>query len=145
VDIPKEFSTLAPGQQWRTFWDWSPARAKHPALKDEKRVTLTFTYLGVNKEELTEESTLDWATVEGRMFGEKRTMHHAAQAIIRIANVVAPKPRKRVPLPHQLAAFDAGVATHAPAPSTASPPAPMPGATSIWARLRSAWRARFDR
>ncbi|MBM7820119.1 hypothetical protein JOE63_002596 [Cellulosimicrobium cellulans] len=85
VPLPKEFSTLAPGQKWRTFWDWAPDRSTHPELENEKRVTLTFTYGGVAGSKPREESTLDWSVIDARTYGSKKTMHHAAIALEAIA------------------------------------------------------------
>ncbi|MFF2267058.1 hypothetical protein ACFVTZ_02250 [Cellulosimicrobium cellulans] len=147
VVIPQVFSMLAPGQQWRTFWDWAPARDKHPVLRDEKQVTLLFEYVGAEETVQHRESTLDWSVIDARTFGEKKTVHHAAKAIIRIADVIAPKPRRRVPLPHGVAGLVP--VTFAPgtdaAPLVDSVAAPKVSRPSKRERMHTVWRALFGR
>lgn len=87
VALPKRFSTLAPGQRWRTMWDWSPSRRDDPALTLEDQVT--FTYTGVeSRKRLVERSELDWTMVSSRTFADKKTIHHAAKELLEVRKIL---------------------------------------------------------
>ncbi|MBM7820118.1 hypothetical protein JOE63_002595 [Cellulosimicrobium cellulans] len=76
--IPTRFATLAPGQQWRTIWDWGPQRAKHDQLAEENQVTFTFDYVGVDGKPIRSQFDLDWADIQGRLWAKKKSLHHVA-------------------------------------------------------------------
>lgn len=84
VPLPSRFATLAPGQRWRTAWDFGTVRSKHPVLAQENRVTFWFDYEGVDGKPVRNESDLDWAEVAARWWTEKKTVHHAAMQLVEI-------------------------------------------------------------
>jgi len=88
VVIPTAIPFLAPGQEWRTFWDFSTDRAKGQ-LEAEDVVHVTISYLGVEGagRQVTN-ATLDWAIFKTRLFMTTKTTHHAAKALGDIASAL---------------------------------------------------------
>ncbi|WP_291382621.1 hypothetical protein [Demequina sp.] len=78
VQLPHEIAVLAPGQEWRTFWDHSPDR-KDAGLPD--RHVGTVNYLGINDEPISQPVVLDWSVFKSRIWTERRGMHDAATAL----------------------------------------------------------------
>ncbi|MGW9269060.1 hypothetical protein [Microbacterium sp. NPDC055599] len=77
VGIPT-FPVLAPGQEWRTSWVWTPDRERSelPA-RHEGFVT----FLGIDDEEFTSPVVLDLGIYTHREWIEVRGIHDAAQAL----------------------------------------------------------------
>lgn len=85
VWLPESIPYLAPGQEWRSAWDFGPSRATHPILRDEKRHVLTIGFDGIEgtpRQETT--AVLDWAAFEGRTYLTRKTLHDAASALTEI-------------------------------------------------------------
>ncbi|MBG6184690.1 hypothetical protein IWX65_002668 [Arthrobacter sp. CAN_A214] len=75
--IPESIHVLAPGQEWRTFWD-SVTDRHNSGLPTEH--TATVTYLGINQERLEFTTVLSWKFFESRLWFEIRGMHDLAEA-----------------------------------------------------------------
>jgi hypothetical protein len=69
---------LAPGQEWRTFWD-STIEREEANLPD--RYALTATYADSSGPLPPTPSVLDWSTFRHRTWLERKTVHHAAASI----------------------------------------------------------------
>jgi hypothetical protein len=86
VPFPTSLIFLAPGQEWRTLWDFGPDHARAQGIVDRYEVTAAYTdYLG--KEHSTP-SVLDWAFFRERVWVSNKTVHEAAEALDRIAGVL---------------------------------------------------------
>lgn len=78
VMFPEAFPFLAPGQEWRTFWD-SDIDRKRAELPDRYEFTAAFAdSLGV--EHITR-SVLDWSMFRHRMWPERRSTHDIAKVL----------------------------------------------------------------
>ena len=89
VWLPAVIPTLAPGQEWRTWWDTSAARIGSEVLRAENRHDVTITFQGARpgkRETLL--SVLDWGAYEGKLYSERKTLHHAAVALERLEETV---------------------------------------------------------
>lgn len=78
VAIPSPLAILAPGQEWRTSWEWGPDRNDSP-LPDRHVGQLT--YLGIGDVELTSPAVLDYGAYRKRHWVEVRGLHDAAKAL----------------------------------------------------------------
>ncbi len=121
VQIPDRFSTLAPGQRWRTMWDWAPDRMNHLELVHELQATLCFDYLGVDKKPIHHEFVLDWSQVQVRTFAEKKTVHHLTREVAKLRQTIERRDRQS---PMAL-----------PGPEPVAPAAGMPDGRGPVARL----------
>jgi hypothetical protein len=75
--IPETIHALAPGQEWRTFWD--SVRDRHDSgLPSEHTVAVS--YLGIGEKRLEFKTTLSWEFFAGRLWFEIRGMHDLAKA-----------------------------------------------------------------
>lgn len=123
--LPERFATLAPGQRWRTAWDFGSTRAEHRELATENRVRFSFDYLGVDGKPVHYDCDLDWAEVGARWWAKKRNVHHVAGALEAISKTLAEGlvvARRRSGRP------DAAAPTAAqPASAPATEPAPAEG------------------
>ncbi len=81
VWIPEEIPFLAPGQEWRTTWDFAPRRATS-SLDTEDRHVATVTFDGLEgTDRRTTQSVLDWSAFKHRRYIDRKTTHHAAEAL----------------------------------------------------------------
>lgn len=94
VGLPDVIRTLVPGQQWRTFFDHGPSRAK-TELPNLYAVTVTFTsrHRRVLRDrwKTTEHRyvfTLDLAALEVRHHVTQYGVHHAAKALREIRTTI---------------------------------------------------------
>ncbi|MFC9517530.1 hypothetical protein ACFTSD_17535 [Nocardiaceae bacterium NPDC056970] len=74
VEIPEPIAFLAPGQEWRTFWDAGYLRERS-GLPDRHEGTIGFT--DSNGRRLTTPVVLDWRTMQ-RLWTEVKTIHDVA-------------------------------------------------------------------
>lgn len=81
VAIPA-FPVLAPGQEWRTSWVWTPDR-KESGLPDRHDGFVTF--LGIGDEEFTTPVILDLSVYTHREWIEVYGVHDAAKALREIS------------------------------------------------------------
>ncbi|MGY1697034.1 hypothetical protein ACI780_19200 [Geodermatophilus sp. SYSU D00814] len=77
VPLPSSIPFLAPGQEWRTFWDNSVERAQD-RYKLPDRHDVAITYTDSFGDQHTTPSVLDWGVFRHRMWMNERTIHHAA-------------------------------------------------------------------
>lgn len=80
VWFPSVISFLAPGQEWRTTWDFAPRRMDSE-LKSEDRHEVKLVFRGIGREKRDSTSTLDWSQFKGRRFLEQRSIHHGVKAL----------------------------------------------------------------
>jgi len=78
VKVPDVIPVMAPGQVWRTHWDFGRERIKSE-LPD--RHVGKVTYLGINKAELSSDVILDWSIYKSRIWTVKHGMHDLAKAV----------------------------------------------------------------
>jgi hypothetical protein len=117
--LPERFATLAPGQRWRTAWDFGSTRADHHELKEENRVTFRFDYVGVDGKPVHTESDLDWAEIAARWWARKQTIHHATGELVGIRKALEAQSR---------VAWRRATRRDAAAPIASAHPAPAPAA-----------------
>jgi hypothetical protein len=90
VWVPEVIPILAPGQEWRTFWDDGPLRLACAELKGEDAHTIDISYDGVDRTgRQTTTSVLDWAAHRGRLFVHAKTIDDAATALHDISKSIA--------------------------------------------------------
>lgn len=77
LSIPGSISLLAPGQEWRTFWD-SGAERSSSGLPDKHLVSIS--YVGLTNEPMFFAGTLDWNFFKGIIYTERKGLHHLATA-----------------------------------------------------------------
>jgi hypothetical protein len=85
VTLPSAIPVLAPGQQWRTFWDSATSRYGK-ALPD--RYEGSITYRGVDDSELASPVVLDLAPLRARVYSKKLGEHESATALGDIVSVL---------------------------------------------------------
>ncbi|TFV52090.1 MULTISPECIES: hypothetical protein [Geodermatophilaceae] len=80
VQLPETIPFMAPGQEWRTFWDVGTERARDIYdLPDRYDVTVTYRdSLDVSH---TTPSVLDWGVFRHRMWTTEKTVHHATKEL----------------------------------------------------------------
>ena len=90
VWVPDVIPMLAPGQEWRTFWDDGPLRLACDELRGEDAHRIVITCDGVDRTgQQTTTSVLDWAAHRGRLFVQAKTMDDAAGALHDISQTIA--------------------------------------------------------
>lgn len=83
VKLPEAIPFLAPGQEWRTFWDHGSERSKEIYdLPTRHDVIVTFTDSFGDVHETP--SVLDWSIFVPRMFLTVKTTHHAVKQLEKI-------------------------------------------------------------
>lgn len=88
VWLPPSIPYLAPGQEWRTTWDYAPRRMESP-LKDVNKHTVTVGFDGLPKtSRRTSVAVLDWGAYKGRRYLDQKSTHDAAKALVAIAGIV---------------------------------------------------------
>lgn len=90
VWVPDVIPMLAPGQEWRTFWDDGPLRLACDELQGEDAHRIDITYDGIDgtgPQRTT--SILDWAAHRGRLFVQAKTMDDAASALRDMSKTIA--------------------------------------------------------
>jgi hypothetical protein len=89
VWVPGRIPMLAPGQEWRTFWDDAQERPKCDELRNEDAHRIVITYDGVEGTgRQTTTSVLDWAAHRGRLFVHAKTLDDAASALGDISTTI---------------------------------------------------------
>ena len=94
VALPAAMPFLAPGQQWRTFWDSSPDRLSSD-LPDRHDLHITFN--DSNGQPHTTAAVLDWVVFRQRMWMGEKTVHHAAKSLASIDKTLAALSRRSGP------------------------------------------------
>lgn len=75
--LPEMIHVLAPGQEWRTFWD--SVQTRHDSDLPTEH-TATVTYLGINQQRIESTMVLSWKFFEARLWFELRGIHDLAEA-----------------------------------------------------------------
>ena len=80
VRLPEAIPFLAPGQEWRTFWDNDVERSRGVyGLPDRYDITATYTdSFGTTH---TTSSVLDWSVFRQRMWLTEKTVHNVAKTL----------------------------------------------------------------
>jgi len=84
--LPECIPALAPGQVWRTLWDFFPERAKAD-LPSRHEAVLTYTDAQGDRLDPTP-SILDWAAYRGRLSVTTYDLHDAAEALREIGKIL---------------------------------------------------------
>ena len=87
VWLPESIPYLAPGQEWRTTWDFAPGRMKSE-LSDEDLHKVAITYRGLGRKERTSTAIFDWSAFKGRRYMDQKSVHHAAKALSDISTTI---------------------------------------------------------
>lgn len=88
VWIPETIPYLAPGQEWRTTWDIATRRIGNDALRDENVHQVVVEFDGLTKRRRRSTATLDWGAFKGRRYVDRKSIHHAAQALVELKKIV---------------------------------------------------------
>ena len=86
VWLPAGIPALVPGQEWRTWWDFSPQRFK-TELPDRHDALVSYSD-SQHKELPSTPSVLDWAAYRGRLFVSTYGAHDAAVALQEIGKTL---------------------------------------------------------
>lgn len=86
VWLPDSIPTLAPGQEWRTVWDYAPDRMASPELKTEREHEIVTTYRDPAGHEYESTYVLDWGAYERLHYIQVKSIHHAATALRKISH-----------------------------------------------------------
>ncbi|GIF44407.1 hypothetical protein [Actinoplanes xinjiangensis] len=78
---------MAPGQEWRIFWD-STLRRKDAGLPDRFEITIYYKD-SHSKEMKPTKAVLDWTVYKSRMWVSTYGQHHAAKALREISSTVS--------------------------------------------------------
>jgi hypothetical protein len=88
ITVPEAIPVLVPGQEWRTFWDTTQARA--PASELPTRYTAEVRFKDSRGAEIHPyKFEIDWRTLVDRGFVTVYTEHHAAQAMREISQLLS--------------------------------------------------------
>ncbi|NQX03693.1 hypothetical protein HQQ82_02650 [Rathayibacter sp. VKM Ac-2856] len=85
IPIPEVIPMLAPGQEWRAMWDNGIVRKKTDLPEVHKG---TVSYSGIDGEELSTPSTMDWSIYMKRRVVTLYTVHDAAKGLKGIADSI---------------------------------------------------------
>lgn len=73
---PKHPFMLAPGQEWRTNWDYAPDRNQHdPPLTPTFNATVVYRGAGSNDRRFETKAILDWTTFDTTVTVETKNLH----------------------------------------------------------------------
>ena len=86
VALPEQMPFLAPGQQWRTLWDFAVQR-EGAGLPD--RFEVTATYADSRGQQHVTTSVLDWRLFRGRRFVSEKGVHDAAKSLAAIQTTLS--------------------------------------------------------
>lgn len=79
VELPEVISFLAPGQEWRTLFDFANVRVNRDDLPTMYKGTVTFE--GIDGEEQSSDVVIDLDIYKSRIYTEILGIHHAARAL----------------------------------------------------------------
>ncbi|WP_430332741.1 hypothetical protein [Rhodococcus sp. ACT016] len=85
VVLPKPIPFLAPGQEWRVFWDSGLTR-KDSGLPDSHTVVVT--YADSQGRRSSSASVLDFQAHEGRSWVDVKSIHDVAKALKEVENLL---------------------------------------------------------
>lgn len=88
VQVPEVISLLVPGQEWRTYWDWSAALAKADDLPRRYDVSVTFSDLRGKRIKPDSEFVIDWQVLFAQAPINVNSPHDAAGALMDIRDVM---------------------------------------------------------
>ena len=88
IKTPDVIPVLVPGQEWRTFWDFTPARVGAPDLPTEYTATVTFRDSDGEPVNGEYRFVLDWRVLIDRGFITVLNLHDAATALREISEVL---------------------------------------------------------
>lgn len=117
VILPAAIPILAPGQEWRTFWQWAPFRNQD---EETDRYEGSVEFRGLEGEPRHSEAILDWSLYAHRRWMEVLGEHDSAKALKGIQKVIADWARadrthRQEPLPGNTATKDVEHIQKAPA------------------------------
>jgi len=84
VNLPDQIPFLAPGQEWRTFWDSGGSR-KNSSLPDSH--TAIVSYLDSRGRQHQTSAILDFAAEKTRMWVDVKSVHDVAMSLKEIERV----------------------------------------------------------
>ena len=86
VWLPDVIPMLAPGQEWRTVWDFAQHRFENGTLDERHEVTIT--YADWLQNPLSSRSILDWGANKDRHYIETFTVHSLTQTMRKIEKLL---------------------------------------------------------
>ena len=87
LSYPRQLPALVPGQEWRTFWDFSPSRFQD---KLENDYVLCITFLDSRGVDHSVSSALGWKPyTDGRRWIGRKSVHHIGEAMKKMEKSVA--------------------------------------------------------
>lgn len=82
LNLPHSIPALVPGQEWRTFWDFSVYRHQEEM---SKRHTLVISYADSRGTRHSMDSVLDWESYTlGRRWVGRKSIHHVGESIAKM-------------------------------------------------------------
>jgi hypothetical protein len=88
IRTPDVIPVLVPGQEWRTFWDFTAARAGASDLPDEYTATVTFSDSGGEPVNGEYRFVIDWRVLIDRTSVTVYNLHNAAEALREISDAL---------------------------------------------------------
>lgn len=88
IKTPDVIPVLVPGQEWRTFWDFTPARDQASDLPDEYVATVTFSDSQGQRVDAEYRFVINWRVLIDRGFVNVYNLHNAAEALREISEVL---------------------------------------------------------
>lgn len=85
VGIPTTMPILAPGQEWKTFWDVASERSDSDLPDCHEGVLI---YDGLDNRQIETPVVLDWAMFRPRMYMDIKTIRHAAKTLAKIEEIL---------------------------------------------------------
>lgn len=87
LSYPRELPALVPGQEWRTFWDFSPSRFQDK-LEDDHVLQITFTDSRGGEHKV--QSALGWKPyTDGRRWVGRKSVHHIGESLKKVEKSIA--------------------------------------------------------
>ncbi|WP_278314983.1 hypothetical protein [Lolliginicoccus levis] len=97
LDLPGEIPFLAPGQEWRTFWDHGVPRGRTTSLQDENKHDARCRYLDSRGKKHKSRSILDLEVLHRTSMLEEQKLHHLVKAV-QFQNEILAKINKSISL-----------------------------------------------
>ncbi|HMS48704.1 hypothetical protein [Candidatus Neomicrothrix sp.] len=85
VEFPTSIVTLAPGQEWRTLWDYAPDRKR---LKVPNRYSFFVSYQSSDGKSHAHTYEIDWSAYQGRRWVNVKTVDDVAKSLKEVQKIL---------------------------------------------------------